>query len=144
MVTANLLLYTGGAILVLWGAAHITPTRGVVRGFEPTSEDNRRIITMEWVAEGLALCFIGALVLLVSALAGRAGTASLVVYRACGAMLLVIAAWTALTGARTPIVPIKVCPSSRRPSLCCFSWAAHSSADATGSAPVGAEYVLGD
>jgi hypothetical protein len=56
------LIYLGAAILFVWGVAHIIPTRNVVAGFGPLSEDNRINITMEWVAEGLALAFVGGLV----------------------------------------------------------------------------------
>ena len=106
----DILLYIGSAILIVWGIAHIIPTKSVVNGFGAISEDNKRIITMEWVAEGLTLCFIGLLVLFVTVLGDSPNDASLIVYRACAAMLIVMAAWTALTGARTPIIPIKLCP----------------------------------
>ncbi len=104
-----ILLYSAAGILFVWGIAHIAPTAAVVKGFGEISADNRRIITMEWVAEGLALIFIGVLVFLVT-LAGAATAVSLVVYRACAGMLLVMAVWTALTGAKTSIIPIKICP----------------------------------
>lgn len=106
----DVLLYIGSAVLIVWGIAHIIPTRSVVKGFGAISEDNRRIITMEWVAEGLALCFIGLLVLLVTVLEDSQNDVSLIVYRASAGMLIVMAIWTALTGARTPIIPIKICP----------------------------------
>ena len=56
---SDILLYTGAIIIFLWGVAHIVPTKSVVSGFGTISEDNKRIITMEWIAEGLTLCFIG-------------------------------------------------------------------------------------
>ena len=73
----NILLYLGAAILFVWGVAHIIPTRNVVAGFGALSEDNRINITMEWVAEGLALAFVGALVALVTLVGGsqRSGDA---------------------------------------------------------------------
>ena len=61
----DVLLYIGSTVILIWGIAHIVPTKSVVKGFGGISEDNIRIITMEWVAEGLTLCFIGLLVLLV-------------------------------------------------------------------------------
>ena len=67
---SNILLYVGSIVITLWGIAHIIPTRSVVNGFGAISADNKRIITMEWAAEGLALCFIGVLVLFVTALGG--------------------------------------------------------------------------
>ena len=107
---SNILLYVGSIVIILWGIAHIIPTRSVVSSFGSISADNKRIITMEWAAEGLALCFIGVLVLLVTALGGVQNTASHVVFRTSAAMLIIMAGWTALTGAKTAIIPIKVCP----------------------------------
>jgi hypothetical protein len=52
-MTASILLYIGSVIIILWGVAHIIPTKSVVAGFGSLSIDNFRIITMEWVAEGL-------------------------------------------------------------------------------------------
>ncbi len=109
-MASDILVYLGSAVITLWGIAHIAPTRSVVAGFGAISEDNRRIITMEWAAEGLALSFIGLLVLLVTALDGSQNSASLNVYRISAAMLLVMAGWTLLTGARTSILPMKICP----------------------------------
>jgi len=109
-VAADVVVYLGATAIALWGVAHIAPTRAVVAGFGAISQDNRRIILMEWTAEGLTLAFIGLLVLLVTALHGTANPVSHSVYRMSAAMLLVMAAWTLLTGARTSIVPIKICP----------------------------------
>lgn len=107
---SNILLYVGSMLIVLWGIAHIVPTGPVVAGFGPISRDSKQIITMEWVSEGLSLCFIGLLVAAVTLWGGAPSAASLVVYRASALMLLVMAIWTASTGATTPIIPIKVCP----------------------------------
>ena len=104
------LLYIGSIVIILWGVSHIVPTKSVVEGFGPITEENRLIITMEWVAEGLTLCFIGILVLYVTLLAGSVNPVSVIVYRAAALMLLVMAGWTGLTGARTSIIPIKICP----------------------------------
>lgn len=106
----NVLLYIGSAIIVIWGIAHIVPTKSVVKGFGSISQDNRRIITMEWIAEGLTLCFIGLLVLFVTLTTGSQNPVSLNVYRACAVMLVIMAVLTGVTGARTSIVPIKICP----------------------------------
>ncbi len=106
----DILLYTGSIVITLWGVAHIVPTRSIVSGFGPISEDNKRIITMEWIAEGLTLCFIGLLVLFITILGGSQNPFSIIVYRISALMLIVMAGWTLLTGARTSIVPIKICP----------------------------------
>ncbi len=106
----SLLLYAGSLLIIVWGAAHIFPTRNVVAGFGDLSLDNRRLLTMEWVAEGMVLIFIGLLVLMMVATQGPDGSAEQLVYRLAAAMLLIMAAWTAVTGARTSILPIKICP----------------------------------
>lgn len=105
-----ILLIIGSVLIVLWGAAHIMPTKKVVTGFGDISRDNRLIITMEWIAEGAALFFIGALVLVLSLLGYENTDAGLLVIRLCSAMLVVMAVLTLLTGARTSVIPIKICP----------------------------------
>jgi hypothetical protein len=65
---------------------------------------------MEWIAEGLTLVFIGALTLAVTLITGRRDPGAIVVYRGCALMLAVMAGLTLATGARTKIIPIKVCP----------------------------------
>ncbi len=107
----DILLYAGSALITVWGIAHIVPTKSVVNGFGAISQENKRIITMEWIAEGLTLCFIGLLVLFVTISKENQNQVSNIVYWASAAMLLVMAALTSLTGARTSIVPIKICPA---------------------------------
>ena len=104
------LLYSGSIIILIWGAAHLFPTKTVVRGFGPISEDNRKIITMEWLAEGVAMCYMGILTILVTAIAGRTAAASTVVYLSTAITLVVMAILGWLTYARTPIIPMKLCP----------------------------------
>ncbi len=106
----EILLYVGAGIITLWGIAHIIPTKAIISGFGAISEDNRKIITMESMAEGLILVFIGVLVLLVTSLADHRSQAAFIVYLACAVMLIVMAIMTALTGARTSILPYKICP----------------------------------
>lgn len=106
----EILLYIGAALAIVWGIAHLVPTKSVVKGFGEISRDNRLIITQEWMAEGIAIVFIGLLALLFTALEGAGNPASLIVYRASAVVLILIAALTAATGARTPVVPFKICP----------------------------------
>ena len=105
-----LLLYTGSAVILVWGVGHLIPTRGVVSGFGNLSPDNARIITMEWVAEGLTLCFLGLLVALVAALVGPDHQAAHLVARICAGMLAAVAILSAFTGARTSVLPMRLCP----------------------------------
>lgn len=106
----GILLYIGSVIITLWGIAHIVPTKSIVTGFGNISEDNRRIITMEWIAEGLTLLFIGLLVLSITILGDLQNPVSIFVYRISAMMLFIMAVLSQLTGARTSIIPMKFCP----------------------------------
>jgi hypothetical protein len=105
-----ILLYLGAAILFIWGVAHIIPTRNVVAGFGPLSEDNRINITMEWVAEGLALAFVGILAALVTAIGGPNNPVGKAVLWAVVGFCVVMGVWTFIVGRRSSIAPIRLCP----------------------------------
>jgi len=34
---------------LVWGIAHLFPTKSVVEGFGEISDDNKKIVTMEWL-----------------------------------------------------------------------------------------------
>ena len=53
MSAASLHAYGASAVLLTWGAAHLLPTRAVADGFGNISQDNRRVLVMEWIAEGI-------------------------------------------------------------------------------------------
>jgi hypothetical protein len=110
MITRYVLVSIGSMVITLWGIAHLVPTKSVVSGFGTISGDNRKIITMEWIAEGLTLCFIGLLVLLVTLYAGPQNLVSVLLYKVTAWMLVAMAGLTFVTGAKTSITTIKVCP----------------------------------
>lgn len=109
-MASDILLYAGSAIAALWGVAHLFPTAAVVRGFGDISGDNRQLIRMEWIAEGITLIFIGTVVTLATITGGAADPVSRWVYWASAAVSLAIALLALLTGAKTKIVPVKLCP----------------------------------
>jgi hypothetical protein len=104
------LLYGGSILIFIWGLGHLMPTRNIVAGFGELSLDNSRILTMEWLAEGLMLCFLGLLVALAAVVLGPAEAATYLVARAASGMLIVMAVLSLFTGARTQILPMKLCP----------------------------------
>jgi hypothetical protein len=106
----DVLLFTGSAALAVWGAMHIVVTRPVVNGYGPLSDDNRLVLTMEWILEGVTLCFIAALVTAVTLLAGPETSVANLVYRASGLMLIAMAGVSLFTGARASPLPFKLCP----------------------------------
>ena len=105
-----ILLYVGSGIVTLWGIAHLIPTMSIVRGFEVISVDNRYIVMMEWIVEGLTLIFIGFLIFLMTLIVGAETKGASIVYRLCFIMLVVLSVLSFFTGARTSIVPMKICP----------------------------------
>lgn len=109
-IVRELLVYVGSVIIFAWGIGHLIPTRSIVGGFGDLTADNRRILTMEWMAEGFTLCFVGALGALVAIAGGLDFPVGRWVLRAAAAMLFVMAGLSAATGAKTSITPMKACP----------------------------------
>ncbi len=65
---------------------------------------------MEWIAEGITLCFIGLIVMVLVFYIGANEAATHLVARVCAFMLFILAGVSAFTGARTTILPMKFCP----------------------------------
>ncbi len=105
----HILLYVGAALPLLWGIAHLFATRPVVKGFGDISLDNRRIIAMEWIVEGVALIFIGVLTASVT-YADRTGMVSAVVYWLSFGVLNTLSAVSLFTGFHVSFAPFKLCP----------------------------------
>jgi hypothetical protein len=105
----QVLLYSGSAFVLLWGIAHLFPTRSVVSGFGDVSIDNKRIITMEWIIEGVALIFIGSINAIVTAI-DHTDSISLGVYLSSGVILVVLAIVSFFTGFKISFLPFKLCP----------------------------------
>ena len=105
----QVLLYSGSVFISFWGIAHLFPTRSVVSGFGKISVDNKRIITMEWIVEGIALIFIGAINAIVTII-DYASPVSLAIYLSSAAVLLVLALVSFFTGFKIAFVPFKLCP----------------------------------
>jgi len=103
------LLYLASFLTFIWGVSHLFPTKSVVRGFGDISEDNRRIIAMEWMTEGIALIFTGLLVAVVTWI-DHAGTVSRAVYWVCFTELNVLSIVSLFTGFRINFLPFKLCP----------------------------------
>ena len=104
-----LLLYLGAAFTALWGVAHLFPTKSVVKGFGEISIDNQRIITMEWIVEGISLIFIGTLVGVVTYIE-PVSVVSKAVYVVSAIGLIVLAVVSLLTGFKVRFLPFKLCP----------------------------------
>lgn len=105
----QVLVYLGAAFVAFWGVAHLFPTKNVVAGFGDISADNRNIITMEWIVEGVALIFIGSLVALVT-LVDAVSPVSRAVYWLGFIGLNALSVVSLLTGFKVNFLPFKLCP----------------------------------
>ena len=106
---SDVLLYGAGAVTILWGAAHLYPTRKVVQGFGDIGHDNALVLTMEWIAEAILLIFAGALVTVMTARFGAHDPAAQTTFAACAAMLLVLAGVSLMTGGRVDFIMYRLC-----------------------------------
>ena len=103
------LLYVGAGLTSFWGIAHLFPTKSVVGGFGEITLDNRRIITMEWIIEGVSLIFIGLLVSTVTFI-DPLSAASKAVYVLSIMGLVALAIVSVFTGYKVNFFPFKLCP----------------------------------
>jgi hypothetical protein len=105
----QVLLYLGSAFIAVWGIAHLFPTKSVVSGFGGISIDNKRIITMEWIVEGIALIFIGSTIAIMT-LIDYTSLTSRVMYFGSAGVLVVLALVSLFTGFKISFLPFKLCP----------------------------------
>lgn len=102
--------YVAAGLVAAWGVSHVIPTRQVVAGFEPITADNRLVLVQEWLAEAFTMWGVAAAVVVTTAVAGADAEATVWLYRVAAALLVALAALTAFTGARTPVIWFKICP----------------------------------
>ena len=119
----DVLLYVASSLTGLWGVAHLFATRGVVAGFGDLTADNRRIITMEWIVEGVALVSLAAFVAVVTAV-DAAATVSSAVYAVAIATLIAMALVSLFTGFRVAFLPFRLCPVIFGLSAALIAWGA--------------------
>lgn len=106
---AEIMIYIGASLPLFWGIAHLFPTKSVVRDFGEISDDNRNIIAMEWVIEGIALMFTGFLVALVTYIESQ-NSISTAVYITASGFLVVLAVVSVFTGFKISFLPFRLCP----------------------------------
>lgn len=105
----SVLLYIGAALPAIWGISHLFPTKSVVRGFGDISVDNKNIIAMEWIVEGVAMIFIGLLIAVVTII-DSASPVAVTVYILAVFCLLALAMVSLFTGFKINFLPFKLCP----------------------------------
>ncbi|MDH3553940.1 MAG: hypothetical protein OER22_15115 [Gammaproteobacteria bacterium] len=103
------LIFLGSLLALIWGVAHLFPTKSVVRGFGSISQDNKNIVLMEWIVEGIALVFVGILVATVTLIDPMSPT-STATYIISAGFLLLMAVVSFFTGFRIKFTPFRLCP----------------------------------
>ena len=103
------LLYIASATVGLWGIAHLLATKGLVAGFGDLSADNSRIITMEWIVEGVALISTAAFIAAATVTQPDSPVAS-AVYMVAIATLVALAVVSLFTGFKVAFLPFRLCP----------------------------------
>lgn len=90
------------------GIVHLFPTKSIVKGFGDISIDNRNIVTMEWIIEGIVLIFIGAIVI-GSAVIDSNDHLAVFNYLLSAFVLFVLAIILLFTGYKVNYLPFKLC-----------------------------------
>ena len=108
-MTNQIFLYVGSVLTMIWGVAHLFPTKSVVNGFGEITIDNKRIITMEWIIEGVFLIFIGLLCSGITFL-NLPSIISNYVFILSSVFLFLLAIISLFTGFRVNFLPYKLCP----------------------------------
>ena len=106
---AKTLIYLGALLPLIWGIAHLFPTKSVIQGYGDIGEDNKRIIAMEWINEGASLIFIGALTATTTVIDPGAKV-SIAVYLLSATFLVALAVISLFTGFRIRFLPFRLCP----------------------------------
>ena len=104
-----ILFYIAAGLTITWGIAHLIPTKSVVKEFGKITKDNRHIITMEWIIEGVTLIFLGILIALITIINPEIRLA-LILYMLIVVFLIVLTIISLFTGFRVDFFPYKLCP----------------------------------
>ena len=108
-MTNVILLHIGAGLTALWGIAHLFPTKSVVEAFGEISMDNKRILTMEWIVEGVSLIYFGVVVSTVTFI-DPVSTVAKGTYVVAALALTSFAVVSLFTGFRVSFVAFKLCP----------------------------------
>lgn len=105
----EILIYAGSFLVLGWGVSHLFPTRNIVNGFGDISVDNKYIITMEWIIEGVSLIFIGFLGAIVTYIDSTSKISGLIYWIIFG-VLNILSVISFFTGFKNSFIAFKLCP----------------------------------
>jgi hypothetical protein len=93
-VSIEILVYAGSILLIIWGIIQAYPAKSRSKVIGELTGDNNKIVSMEWIAEGVTFILIGILVITVTYIAGAEKVGSKSVYRSSSVMLLILTLWS--------------------------------------------------
>jgi hypothetical protein len=93
-VSVEILVYAASIIIIIWGLVQLYPTKSRSKVIGELSGDNNKIVSMEWIAEGITFILIGILVITVTYIAGAEKVGSRIVYLSSSVMLLILTLWS--------------------------------------------------
>ena len=99
---ATILASAAAAIVALWGIAHAIPTGQVLVGFRPITQNNRRVVLQEWLAEAFTMWGLAAVIATMTLVDGAEAHASQWIYRVVAGLLIALAVLTTLSTDRLP------------------------------------------
>ncbi|MGA3015236.1 MAG: hypothetical protein ABSD71_14505 [Bacteroidales bacterium] len=105
----TIFFFLSGALTIVWGIAHLFPTKNVVMNFGDISLNNKRIMTMEWIIEGISLLFIGVLTILI-VITDSTLSHSRIVYLTIVILLVTLSIVSLFTGFKVKFLPYRLCP----------------------------------
>ena len=94
---ATILASFAAALVAHWELAHAIPTSQVLAGFNPITQDNRRVVLQEWLAEAFTMWGLAGILVAVTIVGGAGSHASHWVYRVVAALQFALAVLTGLT-----------------------------------------------
>lgn len=115
----QIFLYIGSALPLFWGISHLFPTKNVVKDFGDISTDNKHIITMEWIVEGVSLIFTGILCAAITYI-DYTTWISQIVFVISATYLFIMAIVSLFTGFKINFLPFRLCPVIFSASAICL------------------------
>ena len=93
----HILLTLGAILIISCGSIHVLLTKSIINGFNNIKEENKKILFLEWVIEGLMLYFISILVLVITISGLSEDIVSKIFFGASFVILLVMTILSLLT-----------------------------------------------
>jgi hypothetical protein len=103
------IIMASSLLLMFWGIAHLIPVKSVIKNFGNITKDNIRILTMEWISEGILIIFIATIVATLTALDFHS-MISITIYIQCIIALNILSIVSFFTAYKVSGMPYKLCP----------------------------------